>query len=808
MKFDFKKLLPHLMVLLLFLVVCVIKFYPQFEGKEVVQGDIVQWKGMAAEMLHYAEKTGEYPTWTNSMFGGMPTYQLGHMPEGNWIKKLDYLFSWGIQRPIGYFLTAMISVYILFLVLGARPMLAAVGGISFAFTTYHFLIYEAGHMTKLYTLAFSGLVVAGVILAYTRNKWGGILLAATGLALNVGANHFQMTYYLGIVVVIIGIAYLIESIKKGRMADIMQTSFFLILVAGIALGTSANRVLPTLEYGQSTMRGGDVVDDSQGKSSSKGGLDWDYAMVYSQGTADLFTFFIPGFAGGSSSEPVSSNSNYAQEMRRFGQPTHNLKAPLYWGGLPGTAGPIYFGALIMLFGVFAMFRAKGALKWGLFAGIVLTVLISFGKNLEGFNMFMFDYFPQFNKFRAVNSVLAITALLSVTLAGVGLLTFINKDENSTRDDKQDIIRIGGGYAGFLLLLTLLGGSFFDMTGAADAQYAQMGLNVDVLYQDRLALIKSDGFRSIFLVLAALAALWFYLKKSLSEMIFGGILVALSLFDLLGVGGRYLSNEDFVSSSIVRNQLAPRAVDDQIMQDKSLSFRVFDLTQSPFNSSFSSLFHHSIGGYHAAKLKRYQDVIDQHLSKNNMAVINMLNTKYFIGKRDEGEAVAQLNPEAYGNAWIPSEINWVASSEEELSALNTSDLKNTVILHNEYKAQVEKLSADTTATIQLTDYHPEHLTYQYKSNAENLVVFSEIWYGPDLGWKLFVDGVETPLIRANYLLRSALIPSGEHTIEMKFEPEIVARGEMISKTSSVIMILLLLLYGFFWYRNSKNGLQEG
>lgn len=802
MKFDFKKLLPHFLVLLLFLVVCVMKFYPQFQGREVIQGDIIQWKGMAAEMLHYTEETGEYPAWTNSMFGGMPTYQLGHMPEGNWIKKMDYLFSWGIQRPVGYFLTAMISVYILFLVLGARPLIGAIGGISFAFATYHFLIYEAGHMTKLYTLAFSGLVIAGVILAYTKDKWGGILLAALGLALNVGANHFQMTYYLGIVVFIIGIAYLAEAISKGRLADYMQTSIFLLLVAGIALGTSANRVLPTLEYGKSTMRGGEVVDNAQGESSNKGGLDWEYAMVYSQGTADLFTFFIPGFAGGSSAEPVGSDSHFAQEMRRFGQSVHNLKAPLYWGSLPGTAGPVYFGSLVMLFCVFAMFRARGALKWGLFAGIILTVLISFGKNLEGFNLFLFDHFPQFNKFRAVNSVLAVTALLAVTLAGVGLMTFVNKDEKSTRDDKKDIIRIGGGYSLFLLLLTLFGSSFFDMTGAADAQYAQMGLNTDVLYRDRLALIKSDGFRSLFIVITALAALWFYMKQSLNQVAFAGILVALTLFDLLGVGGRYLSDEDFVSSSTVQSQLRPRPVDDQIMQDKDLSFRVFDLTQNPFNSSFASLFHHSLGGYHAAKLKRYQDVIDQHLSKNNMSVVNMLNTKYFIGQREGGEAAAQLNPDAYGNAWFVSDIHWVSGSEEELAALNTADLKNMVVLHNEYKSQISDFGYDSTATIVLTDYHPEHLIYQYKANTNSLVVFSEIWYGPDLGWKLYVDEVEMPLCRANYFLRSALIPSGEHIVEMKFEPEVVARGEIISKTSSSILILLFLLYGLFWYKENK------
>lgn len=783
-----KKLLPHLFVIVTFLIICIFKFYPQLEGKEVLQGDIIQFRGMSAEMYKYGKETGEYPTWTNSMFGGMPTYQLGYPAEGNWTNSIRYFFNLGFERPIGYFLTAMISVYILFLVLGTGPLLGALGGIAFSFTTYHFLIFEAGHTSKLYALGFAGLILAGIILAYKRLAWQGALLAAIGIALNVGANHFQMTYYLGISALFLVIAFAAEAVQKRKVPEFLKTSGLLLVAALIGLSTSANKILPTLEYGRSTMRGEKLLEREPGEGKS--GLEWDYAMTYSQGIPDVLTLAIPGFAGGSSGEPVSKDSYFAKEVMKLGASPANLRAPLYWGSLPGTAGPVYFGAVVFLFAFFGLRRGEGNLKWGLLAGILVTVFISFGSNMEGFNRLMFDYFPQFNKFRAVNSVLAVTALLSVVLAGIGIKSFFETGIDKEKALK-DIRVIGGSVLGGILFLTLFGASLFDLSSPADAQYAQSGINPVVFLQDRAALIRSDGWRTFIIMTILLGSLWFYLKNSLKAEITCIIFIGVTLIDLLGIGGRYLSTEDFVSRRVIEAQLQPRQVDEQIQKDPDVSFRVFDISQNPFNSSAASLFHHSVGGYHAAKLQRYQDLIDRFISRNHMPVLNMLNTKYVIINDENSQPRAQQNPNALGNAWFVNNVTWVSNGSEELEAMSGFDPAETAVIDRGFEDVLGKERFDSQGTIQLEAYHPEKLEYISSAAEEGLVVFSEIWYGPDLGWKLYVNDKEIPLIRANYALRAAKIPAGNNSIVMKFEPEIVKTGKNISLVSSLLLLLGLL-----------------
>lgn len=783
-----KKLLPHLLIIFTFLVICIFKFYPQLEGKQVLQGDIIQFKGMSAEMYQYGKETGEYPAWTNSMFGGMPTYQLGYPAEGNWTNAIRYFFNLGFERPIGYFLTAMISVYILFLVLGAGPLLGALGGIAFSFTTYHFLIFEAGHTSKLYALSFAGLILAGIILAYRKSVWQGALLTAIGIALNVGANHFQMTYYLGIAILFLSIAYAFEAIQKNRIPEFLKISGVLLVAGLIGLSTSATKILPTLEYGKSTMRGEKLLQKKSGEGQS--GLEWDYAMTYSQGMADLLTLAIPGFAGGSSGEPVSKDSHFAQEVIKLGASPTNLRAPLYWGSLPGTAGPVYFGAIIFLFAFFGLRRGAGNLKWGLLAGIVITVLISFGNNMESFNKLMFDYFPQFNKFRAVNSVLAITALLSVALAGIGLKSFFDSAIDKEKALK-DLKIVGGSILGFILFLTFFGSAFFNLVSPADAQYARSGINPDVFVLDRIALIRSDGFRTFMIMSIVLGALWFYLKGNLKKEITLVIFICVTLYDLLGVGGRYLNNNDFVPNRMIEAPLQPRGVDEQIRKDTDLSFRVFDVSENPFNSSKASLFHHSIGGYHAAKLQRYQDLIDRFISKNHLPVLNMLNTKYFIINDENEQLRVQQNTNALGNVWFVRDVAWSSTSAEELDAMNEFNPAKTAVINREFEHLLGKEKFDDSGKIEMESYHPEKLVYRSESTEEGLAVFSEIWYGPELGWKLYINDVEVPLIRADYVLRAAKIPAGSNSIVMKFEPQVIKTGRSISLVSSILVLMGLL-----------------
>jgi hypothetical protein len=789
----FKQTLPHVLVLLGFLLLALIKFYPQLEGKQVIQGDIIQYKGMSSEMIKWAEKTGEYPAWSNAMFGGMPTYQTGLPAEGNWVNTLRPLFSLGFERPIGYFLTAMIGGYLLFLVLGLRPILSALGGIAFAFTTYHFLIFEAGHNTKLFALGFSTLVLAGVIRAYKGYKYQGFALASIGLSLQLGANHFQMTYYLGLCIFLLALVFMIQFVKENRLLEFFKISAVLLLAGFIGLGTGASRILPTMEYGKQTMRGEKILVKKDGLDK---GLEWEYAMFYSQGWPDFFTLFIPGFAGGSSAEPVDKNSQFAKAINATQAKKGEVKAPLYWGSLPGTAGPIYFGALIMMWALIGLKMGRGFLKWGLFAGIVLTVLVSFGSNMEGFNRWMFENFPQFNKFRAVNSVLAITALLMISLAGIGLQSFFSS--SVTKDEKlKGLIRWGGAYTLFVLLLMFLAPSFLSFEGAMDAQYAQMGLATDVLYMDRISLLRSDGWRVFAILLIGIGASYLYLKERLGAPILGLLFIALTIWDLFTVGNRYLRAEDFVTRRIAEAPLNPRAVDEQILKDSDLSFRVWDVSENPFNSSFASLFHQSIGGYHAAKLQRYQDVIDSYLIKNHLPVINMLNTKYIISNNQGKEAVAQVNPGALGNAWFVDSIVWVLEEEQELKELSGFNPSHEAIVHQSFKEMVnwETSERDSNDKIELVQYKPDHLVYEVSTEKGGFVVFSEIWYGPDLGWELWVDGEEQPLLRANYLLRAAQIPPSAQKVELIFSPSILPRSKNISLFFS--FVLLLSLAGLAW-----------
>jgi hypothetical protein len=787
----FRRILPHALVLLGFLLLALIQFYPQLEGRQVIQGDIIQYKGMSAEMQKWADQTGEYPAWSNAMFGGMPTYQTGFPAQGNWVNALRPLFSLGFDRPMGYFLTAMISTYVLFLVLGLRPLFSALGGIAFAFTTYHFLIFEAGHNTKLFALSFSALVLAGVILAYQGQKLRGSALAGLGLALQLGANHFQMTYYLGLCVFLLSLGYLVDFIKEKRMGEYLQISGLLLLAGLVGLGTGASRILPTLEYGKQTMRGEKILAKEEGQTQ---GLEWDYAMFYSQGWPDFFTLFIPGFAGGSSAEPLGGDSEFAKAINATQARKGEIKAPLYWGNLPGTAGPVYFGALIMLWALLGMRMGKGGLKWGLLAGIVLTLLISFGSNMEGFNRWMFDHFPQFNKFRAVNSVLAITALLSVALAGIGL-TSVFKESTPKEEKIRLVLSWGGGYFLFVLLLMWLAPSFFSFEGAMDARYAQMGLPEEVLYLDRISLLRSDGWRVLLILLASLAATYFYLKEKMSAHVLGLSLLLLTLWDLWTVGNRYLNTDDFVPRRTAEAPLNPRPVDEQILKDPALSYRVWDVSENPFNSSFASLFHQSIGGYHAAKLQRYQDVIDAYLSQNHLPVINMLNTKYVITSNPEGEPVVQMNPGALGNAWFVESIQWVEQEEEELRGLRDLMPETEALVHTSFKNWVQEGEWNKEDLIELVQYKPDHLVYEVSTAHGGFAVFSEIWYGPDLGWKLYVDGEEKPLIRANYLLRAAYLPPSAQRVELVFDPSVVRRSRNISLAFS--LVLLLSLMGIAW-----------
>ncbi len=805
----FKKLFPHICAILGFLIILTAYFFPQTEGKVVTQGDIVQYMGMSQEAREFKKQTGENTLWTNSMFGGMPTYQINTVNDGNALQIVDKLAALGIKAPIGRFLIAMIGFYILMLVLGVNPWLSMVGAVAFGLTTNSLILYEAGHETKVKAIAYFPLVAAGMLLTFNKKYlWGGVLFAL-GLGLDIFSNHVQMTYYFFLTVAFLGIAQFVYAAMNNELAAFFKAAGVLVLAGILAVGAAASNLWISYEYSKDTMRGDPILEaeaspnnnDLIQSSSETSGLSWDYAMQWSNDYIDLFSSFIPGAAGGGSQEAVDRDGPIGSALKAKGyQAPPGLKAPLYWGGLPFTSGPMYFGAVVCLFFFIGLFLVKGPAKWWLALGTLLTLMLSMGKNMEFINRFFFDYVPLFNKFRTPNSVLSITSFLVPTLGFLALHHII-----SGKTEKQEALRslyIAGGITGGLaLFLALLGPGMFSFSNPSDTQYAAQFGNIDpaAFAEERQAYLRSDSFRTLLLVLLSGSLIWAYLKNKIKSTLLIAGLGLLVFFDMWSVGRRYLNNDSFTSKRDYQANFQPNPADLQILeQDKDPNYRVFDLVgQNPFQSSRASYFHKSLGGYHAAKLQRYQDLIDRQLSKGNNEVLNMLNTRYLILGESQEKAQVQPNPGAAGNAWFVDSIIMVNTPNEEIAALDSFIATSQAIVHQEFKDYLKGLNPQKNGTIRLLDYKPNHLTYESDASSEQLAVFSEIWYGPNKGWQAYLDGQPVDHIRANYVLRAMLVPAGKHKIEFRFDPPAFRRGKTVSLiASSIILLAFLGCIGYF------------
>lgn len=808
----------HLGVLIAFLIVAAIYFSPQLQGKVLPQSDIVQYEGMARESKVFEEKTGKKMLWTNAMFGGMPTYQINTVDSGNQLRKVETIALLGMDVPMGRFFVAMVCFYILMVVLGINPILSAIGSIAFGFTTNNLILLEAGHLTKLSAISHLPLVAAGMILAFRTKYLAGGLLFALGLGLDLFSNHVQMTYYFALTVLIFGVAALIDCIRKNEMVHFAKAAGVLILAGVLAVGSAASNLLVTYEYSRDTMRGKPILQadsntDTESNSSTVEGLAWDYAMQWSNSTLDVFSSFIPGLAGGGSQEPLGENSETYQALRNRGVATaalDDLKLPLYWGALPFTSGPAYFGATVFFFFLMGIFLVKGPAKWWLVLGTMLTFLLSMGKNLEWFNRLFFDYFPLYNKFRTPNSVLSITAFLVPALAFMALWETLKKDADIVQTKRA--IYIGGGIAAAIaLFFWLIGPSMFSFRGAGDEQLIQAKFDINWIIADRKALMRNDALRSLMLVLLSGGLIWAYLQKWINKTVVITGLSVLVLFDLWGVGRRYVNADSFVPKNNYVNNFQPRQVDELVLKDSDPNFRVLDLTVNTFNNASTSYFHKTIGGYHPAKMQRYQDIIDRHIANNNEKVLNMLNTKYFIVQNQQtGQVDAQINMAALGNAWFIENIRPVKTANEEIDALNTFDPASEAVIHQEFNSYIQSFDPqkDSLGSIKLLSYQPDHLTYESNAASEQLAVFSEVWYGPNKGWKAYIDGKPVEHIRANYVLRAMRIPAGKHKVEFLFDPQIYKTGTLISTIfSSLIVLGLLGFVGYAGYKGYKKAQHE-
>lgn len=800
-----KNLLPFFVAIVMFFTISYIYFSPLIEGKEIQQHDKTTFLGTSKEIRDFRDKTGEEALWTNSIFGGMPSYLISTSYKANLLKKVNGLIQIG-KRPASQVFLILLGAYIALIMFGVNPWLSLIGAIAIGFSSYNFIIISAGHNSKVFAIAYMAPTIASIYYTFKKKTFLGGALTALFLGLLINAGHLQITYYTFLAVLVLGIVELIYAIR------VKDTSFFkkilvLVFAAILALGSNFSSLWTTYEYGKYSTRGkSELTHDADNKTT---GLDKDYAMDWSYGIGETFTLLIPNFKGGASAGALGENSSTyeffkkAQGDRYASQVIKQL--PLYWGTQPFTAGPVYFGAIIIFLFVLGIFLLDKRLKWWLISITILAILLSWGQNFRFFSEIFLDYFPGYNKFRVVSMTLVI-AQITVPLMAILVLKKIfegNIEKTKVENALKYSLYIVGGIT---LFFTIFPGLLFDFNARIDQQYIAQGGRafVDALQDDRKMLLRNDAFRSFVFIILAAGSVYFYLKGKLKLNYLYGLLFLLILVDLWGVDKRYLNDDNFVSKREAKEPFKMSQADKFILQDKDPNFRVFNLTVDPFNDASTAYFHKSIGGYHGAKMKRYQELIEHQISKNNMDVLNMLNTKYFIVPDNNRQPVPQRNPEALGNAWFVDNYRIVENADEEIDALSNFSPASEAIIDKRFKQFVDgkEFSKDSLSYIKLDSYKPNHLVYKAECSKEELAVFSEIYYPK--GWNAFIDNEPIDYFRVNYILRAMVIPAGSHTIEFKFEPKSFYLGNKISLvSSSLLLILLLLIFGkelLSYYKN--------
>ncbi|WP_066834091.1 YfhO family protein [Rufibacter ruber] len=794
-KIDFNRhVLPHLLVLLFFLLLVVAYFSPIFfDGKSLMQHDVVQFQGGAKEIADYRAKTGEEALWTNAMFSGMPAYLISVQFSGDLFRFVHDLFTAGLPLVASNIFITLVCAYLMFLLFGLRPMLSAVGAIAYAFVSYNFAILEAGHNTKSLAIAYLPLVLGGLWYAYRKNIWLGAALFMFGLTMHIRMNHLQITYYLLMIVLVFGIVELVMWAKEGRIADFLKRTVILAVGAALAAGVSFGRIYTTAEYGKYSIRGASELTQGKDAAEIGSGLDRDYAFQWSYGIGESMTLLIPHFYGGASQGPVEKGSETYEALVRAGVSPAQLQTatmPFYWGDQSFVGGPVYMGAIICFLFVLGLLVTPRRIWIWLLSATILSLLLSWGKNFEAFNYFMFDYFPGYNKFRAVSMALVIAQVTMVLLAIIALCRVL---QGEVIENLQKKITIAGAVTGGLCALFILLAGTFDFTAPVDEQLIQYQYPIEAIRADREAMLRGDALRSLIFILLAAGALYLYTKQKLTSFTATAAIGLLILIDLWTVDKRYLNNNDF-QKDYTQATLAPTPADQAILQDTSLSYRVYDV-QNPFNDARASYFHKSIGGYHGAKLRRYQDVIENHIAQGNMQVLNMLNAKYAI--TGNPEQPVQIIPGYLGNAWFIQEVRAVNSPDEELTGLKTFHAATEAIVDVSKFPTVKAGNYPATgSTIQLVQYEPNYLKYTANAAQPGVVVFSEIYYKD--GWQAFLDGKPVDHFRANYILRAMQVPAGQHTIEFKFEPEEYELGNTVALISSLLVlagVLGAVVYGF-------------
>ncbi len=786
--------IPYVVALALFIIAPAIYFAPQFEGKVLPSSDLTQIRGMDRDIQQHREKYGEDPQWEGRMFGGMPSYLINFgkkMPVS--IKKISTGFEF-LGYPAGLLFVAMAAFFFMLVMFGVNPWIGIVAGLAYGFSTYFPLIISAGHVTKMVAAAYAPLLIGAVYYAYRKDVWLGGALAAFFGAVELLAQHPQITYYFLFIVAALGINELVRAIRKRTIPHFLKSTGVLVLAAGLAYGSSFVLNHYVAQYSPYSMRGGSELS-APGSMESDKGLALEYATVWSYGKTESFNLFIPDFMGGASDGGFAPDGEVAQTLAKYNARGLATQLPGYWGDQPFTGGPTYLGAAMIFLFVLGMCLLAGRNKWWVAAVSAVALMLSWGNNFMWLTELFFNYFPGYNKFRTVAMILVILQW-SIPFLGALALNKLWKQEIGREELKRALVTslyITGGVALFFLVF---GGGIFNFSSPNDAQ---MGLPEDIVAAmrgERASMMRSDSLRSLALVLATagVVALWGWgkLKKGWAVVLLAGLVC----IDLVPVDLRFVPQSRFVEKK-QEQQILPTEADMRILADTTPGFRVFNTTTSPFNDALTSYFHRSVGGYHGAKMSRYQDVIDRYLAHSDRGVLNMLNTRYIIRQGPDNKPMAVFNPGAYGAAWLADSIVWAATADEEIALLGEIDKRHTVVVDRKFETIVEqglgagvtRAAADSTATIEMTEYRVNLHKYSYRSPQTSIAVFSEIYY--DKGWVASIDGVEVPYFRTNYILEGMILPAGDHTVEFRFAAPGFGRIYAASLGANILILLWVL-----------------
>ena len=826
-----KKILPDLLAVLLFAVLAFAYFFPaDIEGRILYRHDASAGVGAGQEQSLYNQRTGEMTRWTNSLFSGMPTYQLSPSYEStSTLNTLEKAYHLWLPENVWYLFVYLIGFYILLRAFDFRQHLAALGSIVWAFSTYFLIIIAAGHIWKVWALAYLPPMIAGIVLAYRGKYLRGLIVTGIFAAFEVHANHVQMTYYYLFVIAAMILAYLAEAIQKKQYVHFLKATGA--CIAGGLLGILVNisNLYHTWEYGQESMRGKSELVKKNTANQTSSGLDRDYITQWSYGIGETWTLLVPNAKGGSHNEHLG-DSKSAMEASSNQQGVKEFCAQWYsyWGEQPFTAGPVYVGAFILFLFVLSLFIVKGPMKWALLGVTILTVMLSWGKNFMWLTNIFIDYVPMYASFRTVSSILVVAEFTIPLMAMMALKKIV--DEPEVLKDKMKYVYISFGLTGGMaMIFALMPTMFFDFISSADLTSLKkyvgdeyLGVVSENLSNMREAVFTADCWRSFFIILAGVVLLLLYRAKKLKPVTLVGALVILSLADLWQINKRYLNDSMFVPK-YEREQKQPLTQTDQlILKDQTLDYRVLNLASNTFNENETSYYHKSIGGYHAAKLRRYQELIDAHITPEMQSlfsaiskaggdmrevngdsiypVLNMLNMRYIILPLQSGQNVPLQNPYTYGNAWFVDKVHYANNANEELEAVGQLPLRHEAVADKKFSDVLgESTIQDSVSIVTIENYEPNQLTYKVRSGQGGVVVFSEIYYP---GWTATIDGEEAELGRVNYVLRALKVTPGEHEVVLSFFPKSVNRTETIAYISLAILLLLIPAVVFLEYRRRK------